>query len=76
MNGQFTLSDDSHGVEQVGLNYEKVLDAVRKSGIRQVCFLERGGNGQLEAVSTSTISASALESHLFFSQLSANPGED
>ena len=39
MGGRFTLSDDSHGVEQVGANYGKVLDCVRQAGITQLCHL-------------------------------------
>ncbi|KAF2098586.1 histidinol phosphatase [Rhizodiscina lignyota] len=70
MNGQFTLSDDSHGVEQVGLNYDRVLDAIRKAGIQQICFLERQGEEPRDgfgALPTAAISLSQLESHPFFS---------
>lgn len=72
MNGQFTLSDDSHGVEQVGVNYDRVLCAIRNAGIEQICFLERPGegahaNGEPGGISTSTMGLSELESHPFFS---------
>lgn len=36
MGGRFTLSDDSHGIEQVGLNYEKVLACVERAGITEL----------------------------------------
>ncbi|KAK5000369.1 hypothetical protein LTR60_007506, partial [Cryomyces antarcticus] len=39
MGGRFTLSDDSHGCDQVGLNYHKVLDAIRSAGIQEIHFL-------------------------------------
>ncbi|TKA81643.1 hypothetical protein B0A49_00529 [Cryomyces minteri] len=39
MGGRFTLSDDSHGCDQVGLNYGKVLDAIRSAGIQEIHFL-------------------------------------
>ena len=39
MGGRFTLSDDSHGIEQVGLNYGKVLDAVKKAGVSELQVL-------------------------------------
>lgn len=39
MGGRFTLSDDSHGVAQVGLNYNKVLGCIRKAGINELYFL-------------------------------------
>ncbi|KAI9774548.1 MAG: histidinolphosphatase [Geoglossum simile] len=44
-NGRFTLSDDSHAVDQVMLNYDRVLQFVRKIGISTLHFLERGETG-------------------------------
>ena len=41
-NGRFTLSDDSHAVDQVMLNYDRVLQFVKKIGISTLHFLERG----------------------------------
>jgi histidinol-phosphatase (PHP family) len=38
MGGRFVLSDDSHSTEQVGLNYLRVLEAMKKAGIRQLQF--------------------------------------
>ncbi|KAI7156963.1 histidinol-phosphatase [Hortaea werneckii] len=39
LGGRFTLSDDSHGVAQVGLNYAKTLACVEKAGITQLVRL-------------------------------------
>ncbi|EFR05252.1 histidinol-phosphatase [Nannizzia gypsea CBS 118893] len=37
--GRFCLSDDSHGVEQVGLNYHRVLAFLRSTGISTIHYL-------------------------------------
>ncbi|KAK0928020.1 hypothetical protein LTR91_006633 [Friedmanniomyces endolithicus] len=39
MGGRFTLSDDSHGIPQVGLNYGKVLQCVERAGITELWHL-------------------------------------
>ncbi|KAF2725516.1 histidinol phosphate phosphatase H [Polychaeton citri CBS 116435] len=39
MGGRFTVSDDSHGVDQVGLNYGKVMECIEKAGIRELFYL-------------------------------------
>lgn len=39
-NGRFCLSDDSHGIDQVGLNYHRVLDFIERTGISEVHYLE------------------------------------
>jgi histidinol-phosphatase (PHP family) len=41
MGGKFCLSDDSHGVEQVGLNYHQCIPYLRRNGIARLYFLER-----------------------------------
>lgn len=42
MGGRFTLSDDSHGIEQVGLNYARVMESVKRAGITQlVCMVPK-----------------------------------
>lgn len=45
--GRFCLSDDSHGISQVGLNYNKVLEYVNSLGIQEIHYLERLPMGQL-----------------------------
>lgn len=38
MGGLFTLSDDSHGIEQVGLNFKKTLDYLHELGLQELHF--------------------------------------
>lgn len=67
--GRFTLSDDCHGVEQVGTNYEGVLEFVEKAGIREVYFLERGGpafDHRFPDVSLSSVGLADLKRHAFW----------
>lgn len=40
MGGRVTLSDDSHSVEQVGLNYDRVLGIVRRVGFEKLHFVK------------------------------------
>ena len=42
MGGRFTLSDDSHGVEQVGQNFHLVKQMIKRAGIAELFFLEKG----------------------------------
>nr|OQO24340.1 hypothetical protein B0A51_05567 [Rachicladosporium sp. CCFEE 5018] len=52
MGGRFTFSDDSHGIDQIGANYKRVLDAIRKAQIESVVYLvPQGFAGASEAVS-------------------------
>ncbi|KAF1815374.1 histidinol phosphate phosphatase H [Eremomyces bilateralis CBS 781.70] len=36
MKGRFTLSDDSHGIDQVGLNYPKAVRAMKAAGVGEI----------------------------------------
>lgn len=38
--GRFCLSDDSHGVDQVSLNFHKVLDFLDRTGISELHYLQ------------------------------------
>jgi histidinol-phosphatase (PHP family) len=38
--GRFVLSDDSHGVAQVGLNYPRLFDYIRGLGLSQYYHVE------------------------------------
>ena len=40
LGGRFALSDDSHGVEQVGQNFDKVLDFAAQVGIERLHYLD------------------------------------
>ena len=72
MGGRFTLSDDSHGIEQVGLNYDKTLQCIRKAGIEHLCYLAPVSNSveplddRFPEVGWQTILVSDLESHGFW----------
>lgn len=39
--GRFTLSDDSHGIAQVGLNYQRSIEYLKSLGVENVYYLER-----------------------------------
>ncbi|KAF2019309.1 histidinol-phosphatase [Aaosphaeria arxii CBS 175.79] len=41
MGGRFALSDDSHGIEQVGTNYHRLLAFVQRAGIREIYYADR-----------------------------------
>lgn len=42
MGGRFTLSDDSHGVEQVGTNYGRAFEYLEGLGVGELWTFERG----------------------------------
>ena len=73
LNGRFTLSDDSHGVEQVGLNYPRVLDAIRRAGIKEIVYLATIGSSDSPAIDERfqkvcwrTMTLDQIESHGFW----------
>lgn len=41
LGGRFTLSDDSHGKTQVGTNYARLLQFIRKAGIKEMWYADR-----------------------------------
>ncbi len=47
MGGQITLGDDSHGPNQVGLNYDRLFDFLHDQHISHYYCLERSTNGKL-----------------------------
>ncbi|KAF2235643.1 histidinol-phosphatase [Viridothelium virens] len=70
MHGRFVLSDDSHGVQQVALNYPRMLSAIREAGIREICFLKRTGKTGLDprfpGVQVIDAPVTSLEGHKVF----------
>ena len=44
MGGRFVLSDDSHGTDQVGTNYPRLLDFIQKAGIKEIHYAERSAS--------------------------------
>lgn len=54
MGGKICLSDDSHGIAQVGLNYGRMMDYLVEMGVEEIWYLvsvELKGEGD-EAVGT------------------------
>jgi len=45
--GRFTISDDSHCVSQVGLNYGRLLGYIRDIGLQEVHYLEKLPMGEM-----------------------------
>ena len=37
------MSDDSHGIDQIGTNYARLLAFIRKAGIDQIHYADRAG---------------------------------
>lgn len=73
LNGRFTLSDDSHGVDQVGLNFPRILESIKKAGIEELVYLAPAGSPNSVAaderfphVTWVTISLKKLEAHRFW----------
>ena len=44
--GQLGLSDDSHGKRAVGLNYGRLADYLKMSGITKIYYLSEGEGGR------------------------------
>lgn len=63
MGGRFVLSDDSHAVEQVGLNYHRVFESVAKAGITELfyCQPEDTAFGRSNSVEFVPTAVSAIE---------------
>jgi histidinol-phosphatase (PHP family) len=49
MGGGFVLSDDSHAVEQIGLNYPRVWKAMAKAGIAKLFYCQPTDEAEMEA---------------------------
>ena len=66
MDGKFTLSDDSHGLGQVGLNFKRVQEYLLDVGIKEVWYFDRDANGDLvdRSVKVQALSLAAYPSTL------------
>ena len=40
MEGRFTMSDDSHGIDQIGTNYPRMLAFIHQAGIQQIHYVD------------------------------------
>jgi len=78
MGGRFTLSDDSHGVEQVGTNYGRCLEFVERIGLERICWLEPGeivgeeGENRLDSTIVRETSVAELRGHGFWKGLKSS----
>jgi len=62
--GQFALSDDSHGVDQVGTSYDRLLRFVEEMGIKEIVYLEKGStarDARFPNISMSTMAVQDLK---------------
>ena len=70
MTGRFVLSDDSHAVAQLALNYFKVLQAIKSAGIQRIHYLRRTGKTEFDprfrGVQVLDTLVTALEKHKAF----------
>jgi histidinol-phosphatase (PHP family) len=66
------MADDSHGIEQVGTNYRRLLQFIQKAGIPDIyvvqCVAESGSNQRSGDAQFSSLSISQLESHRFWAK--------
>lgn len=49
MGGGFVLSDDSHGIEQIGTNYPRLLEYIQRTGIERIHFAARGCGDRIDS---------------------------
>lgn len=77
MGGRFCLSDDSHGVDQVALNYDKLLPFLEEVGIKQLHFLGHADERQdsphdarFPHLVIDAISVDELKDHIFWTTIS------
>ena len=72
LGGRFTLSDDSHGIPHVGLNYGRALECVKKAGITKLVYLARlsddvkAHDERFPTVGWKTVPIHELEAHKFW----------
>lgn len=67
--GAFTLSDDSHGIKQVGTNYGQCLGFAEKTGITSITCLEKGAatrDSRFPGISANAIGLKELKVHPSF----------
>jgi histidinol-phosphatase (PHP family) len=43
LGGAFVMSDDSHGIDQIGTNYGRLLAFIQKAGIDEIHFVDTAG---------------------------------
>jgi len=62
MGGNLTLSDDAHGVDQVGTHYEQAFEFLESLGVEKLWYLGHEGNSNerapLRSISLKTVKGS------------------
>lgn len=67
--GQFTISDDSHGIDHVGTNYPGLLMFIEKHKISPVIFFEKGSptkDIRFPSITTKIVSVAKIKEHPIF----------
>ncbi len=67
--GHFALSDDSHGVDQVGAKYREVIEFAEKIGTTTITYFEKSPNfkdDRFSGISERIIKLADLKDHPFF----------
>ncbi|KAJ5007659.1 putative histidinol-phosphatase [Colletotrichum sp. SAR 10_66] len=65
MGGEFTFSDDSHGIAQVATNYKRNLDYLESLGVKEVFTFERGPVEGVNGHAKSTLRRKAVALGVF-----------
>ncbi|KIV84358.1 hypothetical protein PV11_00142 [Exophiala sideris] len=72
---QFCLSDDSHGVDHVATNYDRLLPFLDEAGITSLTYIRRGvvSQGKVDSrfpyLDAEDVALSELRSHIFWNSL-------
>ena len=67
--GQFTISDDSHGIGHIGTNYGQLLQFIRRINISDLVVLRRGSitnDDRFPGVSMTKINVAKIQHHRMF----------
>lgn len=63
------MSDDSHGIEQIGTNYHRLLSFIQKTGIQELHYADKAGerrDSRFPDSGFSTISVAELAESKFW----------
>lgn len=74
MGGSFTLSDDSHGINQIGSHYREILRFAEAIGITEISYFERAAaskDSRFPGVITRNTAVSGMQNHPFFTACKA-----
>ncbi|KAF5137135.1 putative histidinol-phosphatase [Metarhizium anisopliae] len=71
MGGEFTMSDDSHGIAQVGTNYSRGLSYLERLGVRNLWTFERQPHPGVAVSTKATLSDKAVPIDVFRQHLTS-----